>query len=98
MCIKSFRLGENDNYRPNVYDSEYEIYLTAAERKAKAAPGDLIRVTKDFWSDETHIGEIYEVERVSKNGFIFVNGVWNDGSQMNFSRDEYEIYRKADDK
>lgn len=31
VCIKSFRLGEKDNYRPIVYDSEYEIYRKASD-------------------------------------------------------------------
>lgn len=62
---------------------------------AKAQKGDLIRVVKDCWDDETHIGKIFEVVEATKGGFITVDAKWNDGSPMNYGIDEYEIHRKA---
>lgn len=62
---------------------------------AKAQVGDLIRVVKDAFDDETHLGKIFEVTKVDTDGFATVDAKWNDGSQMNYGIDQYEIHRKA---
>lgn len=60
----------------------------------KAQVGDLIRITKDSFDDETHIGEIFEVTEID-GSFVNVNSTWNDGSEMNYLEGEYVIHRKA---
>ena len=61
----------------------------------KAEKGDLIRIVKDSWDDESHIGNIYEVTHVAERGLTYVDELWNDGSKMAYYEDEYVIHRKT---
>lgn len=58
--------------------------------------GDKVRIVEDAFTDETHIGEVYEVTEIDGR-LINVNGAWSDGSTMNLSKGEYEIVESVSD-
>ena len=57
--------------------------------------GDKVRIIEEPFTDETHVGEIYEVTEIDGR-LINVNGTWSDGSTMNLKKGEYEIVEEAE--
>src|SRR5690554_851409 len=58
---------------------------------AKAQVGDLIRIVN---SEDAELGAIYEVTKVVLDE-TYVDGTFDDGSELFFFEDEYVIHRKA---
>ena len=57
--IKSHRLAEEDNFRPNVFDYEYEIHRKAGEEDAPKPPTDAVN-PQHYKQGRTEVIDIIE--------------------------------------